>query len=200
MPRVKISGITNPSDAKWAAILGVEFMSISLEEGGIKKISSESAKEILDMLPSYTEVVAELGEIGDADFNNINKLDFNYIQFKSSEVTDSQILKDKLNNLDLNIILEINSNFDRIDLKDLNASFIQLNISDVMEELELKKIEEKFDMEKIIIQGDFEIADIKKYCEILHPYAWSIKRVIERSPRRIDYDKMKEYIREISLL
>ena len=77
--------------------------------------------------------------------------------------------------------------------------FLQLNLPESVTEEKLNQIKEKYNMEHTIIEGDWELPSIKKACEILQPYAWSIKSVIEKSPRKIDYEIMKKYIREISL-
>ena len=53
MPSIKISGITNNNDAKWAAILGVEYVTVSMDERSEKKVSLQKALEIRNMLPSY---------------------------------------------------------------------------------------------------------------------------------------------------
>lgn len=210
MPRIKISGITNTEDAKWAAILGVEFISVSLEESSEKKISLNCGKEIKNNLPSYTAFVVEVGDVNQMNLKDIKKLNAAYIQFKNTlniadEVEQEELnqydeLRDIIKDVDAQIIMEIKPGTRKIGIEGLNINLIQLNLTDVLDEIKLERLKKKFNMENTIIHADWELPDIKNGCKILQPYAWSIKKVIEKSPRRIDYNKMKEYIREISLL
>jgi phosphoribosylanthranilate isomerase len=230
MPRIKISGITNEDDAKWAAILGVEFVSISLEENTDKKISVEKANQIRSMLPSYTGFIAELGEISQVNMRNVNKLTPGYVQFKNAQNIDGHAVNSKLGMMGSKAIYEIetakpepinagnedsgsspeSNNEEVARVNDENngllfnesvsgINFYQINLTEVVSEEKLNEIKNKYAMENTIIQGDWELKDIKKVCSVLQPYAWSIKTVIEKSPRRIDYNIMKKYIREISL-
>lgn len=212
MPRIKISGITNIEDAKWAAILGVEFVSISLDEDSDKKVSFSRAKEIRDILPSYTGFVAEFGEVSRINPRHVNKLQPGYIQVKNETMIDADNMKSTLEGLNSQVIYEItNQPPDPEGMDSQGAQPDETNIDEGMkllqidlpeaarDEKKLLELKEKYDMEHTIIEGDWKLSEIKKACEILQPYAWSIKGVIEKSPRKIDYKMMKEYIREISL-
>ncbi|MBN2406440.1 MAG: hypothetical protein JXJ19_01975 [Elusimicrobia bacterium] len=200
MPRVKISGITNTEDAKWAAIHGVEFISVSLEEGAPKKVSLERALEVMGLLPSYTAKIADFGEISGVNQKVLKKVKSDYIQFRDTQLKDAGLIREKLAGYEGGLILEAAAGSDIPDYGDLEISFIQFNVPPDIDEDSMRIIAEKHDMEKIIIQGDFGLDRIKKQCEILKPHAWSVDSVIEKSPRKIDYPRMKEYIREISLL
>jgi phosphoribosylanthranilate isomerase len=187
MPRIKISGITNTEDAKWAAILGVEFISVSLEENSDKKVSLEKAKDIKAMLPSYTSFIAEFGANAPEE-KTLKKLDPGYIQVRDS--ADLPVAAGKP------LILETDTD----SIHQQEAPLVQINLSEIPDDEKLKSIKERFNMEKAIIHGDWELSDIKRVTQALQPFAWSIGGVIERSPRKIDYNKMKQYIREISLI
>ncbi len=197
MPAVKISGITNSEDAKWAAILGVEFISVSVIEHSLKKISYDRAEEIRKNLPSYTAFIVET----DADSFNVKKIENicpSFVQVKLTQLGDFNELE-----LKIPVILEVPlSDFANIDAIDYNkVAMFHLKLPENFNMDELGVLKETFLLPpaETIIEGDWELSDIKKVSEILKPLAWSIRTIIEKSPRRIDYNKMKHYIREISL-
>ncbi len=223
MPRIKISGITNKSDAKWAAILGVEFVSVSLDEESEKKISLSNAIEIKNMLPSYTCFIAECGEVNKINLREIKKLNPAYIQLKNEISIDVEEINNKIEDIGIPVIYELKSSrdvseeseaevnltkeelnleFTEIPMEELVSSgvkYVQLSLYKELAEEKICELKERYSMNNIIVEGDWSLPKIKKACEILQPYAWSIKNVIEKSPRKIDYELMKGYIREISL-
>ncbi|MFH1416292.1 MAG: hypothetical protein ABIH89_09450 [Elusimicrobiota bacterium] len=198
MPGIKISGITNEEDAKWAAILGVEYISVSMEEESDKKVSLGRAIEIRDMLPSYTGFIAEFGDINRISMREVNKLKPGYIQLKNGEASLQDEVPGKFEVMACPVIYETQGIDDSI-CNSPYVRFIQITLPEGTGPEQLLSLKKKYNMERVMIEGDWELADIKKACEIIQPAAWSIRRIIEKSPRKIDYEKMKEYIREISL-
>jgi hypothetical protein len=226
MPNIKISGITNTKDAKWAALLGVEYISISLVKNSGKKVSLESAAEILDMLPSYTKSIVELGDGGNGislkkaaslkpDYFSVNDVDMIDIITESVSSTEkSPLEKSPLENsipYKYSFILEI-SRLEEIlsgNLSGILSGTLSEKLPEEIEFIQLNTDAQYFPIifefdynnnKDIIINGDYELEKIIKTCKKVSPHAWSIRNAIEKSPRRIDYDKMKEYIREISLV
>ncbi|MFW6134151.1 MAG: hypothetical protein ACOC5R_01085 [Elusimicrobiota bacterium] len=198
MPRVKISGITNVDDAKWAAILGVEFVSVSLDEESEKKVSIEMAEEIKSVLPSYTKMVCEYSKPVDINSKHINKIAPDYIQFNGNGAAQEEA-KRRMKDMTKPLIIECDQNTDISTYDELDDYIMQVNLYQDYENLDLSQLKEKFNMDKIIIQADWALEEIKKVCQSVHPFAWSVEKIIQRSPRRINYEKMKEYIREISI-
>jgi len=198
MPGIKISGITNTDDAKWAAILGVEYISVSIEEESEKKVSVEMAAEIRRMLPSYTAYVLEVGDISVLSKRITEKISPAYIQARLN-AENIEFVRKKAEEVSLPLIIDIDSSQNAAELEDLNYSYINLIIGNEFNQEELRQLKQKYNMEKAIIEGDWNLDNIKKACEILQPCAWSVRSVINKSPRRVDYEKMKKYIREISL-
>ncbi len=199
MPNIKISGITNTKDAKWAALLGVEYISISLIKDSVKKVSLERAAEILDMLPSYTKSILEIGNAqNDISLKRAVELKPDYFSVNDPEMINMISKKDDVPRqykyiLESSVVRE-----ELIREIPVSVDFIEYNLND---ENFRKVLEIDFnDNENIIINGDFELDEIVKTCKKILPNVWSIRNIIDKSPRRIDYDKMKEYIREISLI
>ncbi len=245
MPGIKISGITNIEDAKWAAILGVEFISVSLDENSLKKISLNRAIQIKNELPSYTKFVAEFGELDQVNLREIDKLKPDYIQLKCNPeriaLLNQSLLAETVDEPELIYEVEPDDEipppphppFNKGGVKrdppnikglillhpplkkgerggfkggskggftdEIEVKLLQLDLKEVLNESELEGLKDRHNMADIIIEGDWALSDIKKACGILQPYAWSIKGVIEKSPRKINYTVMKEYIREITL-
>ncbi len=237
MPGIKISGITNIEDAKWAAILGVEFISVSLDEHSLKKISLNRAIQIKNELPSYTKFVAEFGELDQVNLREIDKLKPDYIQLKCNPeriaLFKQSLFTETVDEPELIYEVEPDDEIplppfskggvkreppfekgliplhpplkkgERGGLKggftdEIEVKLLQLDLR-VLNESELEGLKDRYNMADIIIEGDWALSDIKKACGILQPYAWSIKGVLEKSPRKINYTVMKEYIREITL-
>lgn len=225
MPRIKIAGITNEDDAKWAAILGVEFVSVALSEGADKKISTGKAIEIRNMLPSYTKFIVEVGDICSVKSRELQKLNPAYVQLnnvyscrnevhKRPELQDAILIyetvygdvpsdeeepAEEVCNVEENEILPLeNGDTDAAPANDENGLF-QITLPSVIGDDQLNEIKDSYSMENAIVEGDWPLSEIKKACSILQPYAWSVRSVIEKSPRKIDYNLMKKYIREISL-
>lgn len=198
MPNIKISGITNTKDAKWAALLGVEYISISLIKDSTKKVSLERAAEILKLLPSYTRTILEIGSTqNDISFKKAAALEPDY--FLINDPDAAGVIKSYNDESDRpqKFILELSSLQEEEELPD-EIEFVQFNL-DEESAGDLSEVDFKSNKD-IIVNGDFELGEIIKLCKKITPHAWSIRNVIEKSPRRIDYDKMKEYIREISLV
>lgn len=212
MPGIKISGITNIEDAKWAAILGVEFISVSLDENSLKKISLNRAIQIKNELPSYTKFVAEFGELDQVNLREIDKLKPDYIQLKCNPeriaLLNQSLFAETVDETGLIYEVEPEGEIPLTPFikggskggftDEIEVKLLQLDLR-VLNESELEGLKDRYNMADIIIEGDWALSDIKKACGILQPYAWSIKGVIEKSPRKINYTVMKEYIREITL-
>lgn len=54
---VKICGITNAEDARWAANLGADFVGLNFCKESPRKVSLEKAKEITNSLPPFVKAV-----------------------------------------------------------------------------------------------------------------------------------------------
>jgi len=218
MPSIKISGITNNDDAKWAAILGVEYVTVSMDEASPKKVSLQKAIEIRNMLPSYTRFIAEYGTAETIDRKELLKLNPGWIQLKTGvsepaadngapgepvenentpEEASPELLEQFMAETQIPVILEHDFSSDAY--IPAGASITQLNLDRMITDEELERLSDEWDMDKTIIHADWQLPDIKKACRVIQPLAWSIKSVIEKSPRKIDYPVMKKYIREISL-
>ncbi len=195
MPRVKIAGITNKKDARWAALLGVEYISVSMVKGDTKKVSLSRAREIKALLPSYTEFITEYNTES-INKNEIKKIQPDYIQMQGT-VTPG--LKNYIKSFDVNFILEINLKY--LEMPKLSPKdFFLVRFNNEISEESAIKVKEQLNMKKTIVEGDLELDLIKKYSKTLQPRAWGVKNIINKSPRRIDYSKMKNFNREISLI
>ena len=180
MPGVKISGITNTDDAKWAAILGVEFISVSLVEGDPRKVSSEKAVEIASMLPSYTAFILELAGPDAISGRKLEKISPSYLEFPAG--ADSVGSPDK-GFSGVNRIIRLSSG--------PGEMFYQLRLSGPPTPEELELLKESYEPEQLIIEGDLSLDEIKKICGDIQVEAWSVRDAIAKSPRRIDYSIMK---------
>lgn len=188
MPALKISGITNEDDARWAAILGVEYVSVSFITGDARKTSDDMAGKITEMLPSYTEVILEMDAPEALSQRRLEKISPTYLSVpflpdEAVEFSDSVLSLRKIIKAD----------------KSDESEIIQIEIREDIKDKDIEEITLRFNGDSVIIEGDFSLSRIKEICRKIQPRAWSLRSVISKSPRRIDYPLMKEYIREISL-
>ncbi|GEM_PF-2788036 len=198
MPDVKISCAANTEDARWAAILGAEFLSVSLERGNRKKISAEKASEIAEMLPSYTGFIIEAGGYDEINKSEINSIKGDFIQVDPRDA-DPEDFREKISFPDKKLILDMRGRDECTDPSLWGAEYVTTGINSEFSKEILENLKRNFKMENTIVEGDLELEGIKDICGYLKPRCWSIKKAIEKSPRKIDYKKMKKYIREISL-
>ncbi len=192
MPGIKISGITNTEDARWAAILGVEFISVSLSEGDPVKVSPDMAAQISGMLPSYTAVVLEVPGPENAGRRLLEKISPKYIEYPVPD--EPPQIPERFTDV-RKLVPAAGVSVERTP----EDGFYQVRVPEEYSEGFMGEIKENFESDKLILSGNMELPRIKKICGVLQPYAWSLGSEINRSPRKIDYGKMKEYIREISL-
>ncbi|MGM0568087.1 MAG: hypothetical protein ACQESB_02585 [Elusimicrobiota bacterium] len=200
MPGIDICGITNKEDAKWAAIYGVEYLSVCMEPGSPKKVSPDSAVEIRRSLPSYTKFALDFGEAENIDYRLIQKVSPDIIKFclPSGSGREEKVLSE-LEELVPETVLKVEGTDELLNNdRDFNLLW-QLKIDQNREE-DLKRLKQNMDPEKLIIHGEMELDLLKKICSIIEPRAWCLEKIISSSARRIDNGLMKKYIREISLI
>jgi phosphoribosylanthranilate isomerase len=89
---VKICGITNVDDARWAASFGVDFIGVNFCKESPRKVSLEKAKEIVQSLPSF---VKSVGVVVNAGFDEIAKIvkiaGLNTIQLHGDETPEDAL-------------------------------------------------------------------------------------------------------------
>ena len=200
MPGIDICGITNKEDAKWAAIYGVEYLSVCMEPGSPKKVSPDSAFEIRRSLPSYTKFALDFGEAENIDYSFIKKSSPDIIKFCLSPGSGrEEKVPAGLEDLVPETVLKVEGADELLNNGRDFTPLWQLRIDQNCEE-DLKRLKQNLDPEKLIIHGELELGLIKKVCGIIEPRAWCLEEIISSSARRIDNGLMKKYIREISLI
>ncbi len=201
MPAVDICGITNTEDAKWAAIHGVEYVTIYRDPESSHSISVSRAAEIRHLLPDYSEVALDFGDSENINLKELDKISPSIVKFyMPGDYSEFEDIKKLLEEKNCEIVIKSRCSGGISTCTVAFGGFIQLELDENIQDEEIK-VPEEISSGKIIILGDFPVDRIKKLCGIIQPHAWCLKNIIScSSSRRIDYNKMKKFIREISLL
>lgn len=203
---MKICGITNEGDARWAANLGTDLLGFNFYKKSPRKISIKLASEIIGKLPSWVEAVgvfvnAKIGEI----LKIVSKANLKIVQLHGQESSRyCAMLKSK--NPELKIIkavrvkdeisLEKLSSYKKVDffLLDTWSEESEGGTGKVFKwELAVKasKIAEG---KPIFLSGGLNPENVAEAIEKVKPYGVDVASGVERLPRRKDYKKLKEFI------
>ncbi|MDD5258660.1 MAG: phosphoribosylanthranilate isomerase [bacterium] len=205
MVKIKICGITCAQDATWAANLGADFIGLNFFKDSPRKISPQNALEILKEIPPF---VSSVGVFVNEDIKNIvklvKKLSLSLVQLHGEETVEycRQIkeavpgikiikafrIKDETVFDSMRPYLEIADYF----LLDVYVEGIAggtgatFNWDLALKAKELGK--------PIFLAGGLTPENVQEAVDKAKPFAADVASGIERSPKRKDYDKMKDFI------
>jgi len=203
--KIKICGITCAQDATWAANLGADFIGLNFFKDSPRKISPQNALEILKEIPPF---VSSVGVFVNEDIKNIvklvKKLSLSLVQLHGEETVEycRQIkeavpgikiikafrIKDETVFDSMRPYLEIADYF----LLDVYVEGIAggtgatFNWDLALKAKELGK--------PIFLAGGLTPENVQEAVDKAKPFAADVASGIERSPKRKDYDKMKDFI------
>ncbi len=200
MPAVDICGITSTEDAKWAAIHGVEYVTVYRDPESARTISVSRAEEIRHLLPDYSEVSLDFGSAENINLKELDKIAPSIVKFYMPEDhSEFENIKELLEGKNYKLVIKIRPGSISSYMEGFSG-MIQLELDENVQDEEIS-VPEYINNEKFMILGDLPLERIKKLCGITQPHAWCLENIISSaSSRRIDYSKMKKFIREITLL
>jgi phosphoribosylanthranilate isomerase len=201
MAKVKISGLANYNDALDATNLGADFLGFYFIKDSPKKVSDKLVIDIVSKLPPF---VVPVGIFENEDQKIIAKIvkkcGLKNIQFNGDEAPE--FCQAARQGLDVKVFkyFKLNNDSDILKLQPYisNADYFVIDVS----YLDGETLKHNFDTAAkavalgvpVIIAG-VGSADIKEAVEKAAPYAIDADSLIERLPKRKDYDKMNEFIR-----
>ncbi len=205
MVKTKICGITCAQDATWAANLGADFIGLNFYKDSPRKISPQNALEILKEIPPF---VSSVGVFVNEDSKNIiklvKKLNLALVQLHGDETVEyCRQLKEAIPGI------KIIKAFRVKDETILDALRPYLEIADYF--LLDAYVEDvaggtgaifNWDLavkakelgKPVFLAGGLTPENVQEAMDKVKPFAADVASGIERSPKRKDYDKMKDFI------
>lgn len=217
MTKVKICGITNKEDAFWASSLGADFIGINFVEESPRKVSTTTAKEIIESLPKY---VSAVGVFMNKDVKEISKVvkkvGFGYVQLHGDETKEYcmeikkifpqikiiKVIKIKPDKNFLQEYLDYIKEFVTVVEFFLFDTYVESvaggsgEVFDWSVVCEIKTLLEQENLKiDFFVAGGLNSENVTDVVEKLEPYGVDVASGVERLPRRKDFEKMKSFIR-----
>ena len=202
MTRVKICGITDPDDARNAALLGADAIGLNFYEKSARCIDGSRASRIIEALPSFVGVVGVF--VNHPDPHGLEdlalSLGLHAVQLHGTESPDYCSVIQRVKVIKA---FRVDSKFRVESLRAYgNGTFLLDSGSDA----QFGGTGRVFDWEKayganafgwIILAGGLNPDNVKDAISSLHPFAVDTSSGVESSPGRKDYDKMRRFIENV---
>jgi phosphoribosylanthranilate isomerase len=207
--KVKICGLTNKEDAVWAVNYGADYLGINFSKESPRHVSSASASKWVSQLPPFANVI---GVFVNADQNEIVKtvehLKLKGIQLHGDEspaaVAALRIALEG-SGLPVKIIKAIRMQNEEsvnamADFKDsvdyfLLDSFVQDQPGGTGTRFNWELAVKAKDFGKpIFLAGGLNPDNVKEGVKKVGPYAVDVASGVEKSPKRKDSDKIRDFI------
>jgi phosphoribosylanthranilate isomerase len=198
--RIKICGITNKEDALAAAHLGADALGFVFAPSP-RKISAESAREIIKVLPPFVKTV---GVFVDEDPERVSSVaarcGLDILQLHGSESVDY------CSSFDRRVIKAVRLQ-SRDELKNLSkyANVVDALLLDTYVPNKLGGTGIPFDWKlaveagrygRIILAGGLNPENVAAAISMVKPYAVDASSGLEKSPGVKDHEKMTQFMRE----
>ena len=202
MTRVKICGITDPDDARNAALLGADSIGLNFYERSPRCIDATRAARIIETLPAFVSAVGVF--VNHPDPQGLEdlalSLGLHAVQLHGNETPDycSMIQKVKVIKA-----FRVDANFR---VESLRAYGNQVFLLDSGGGTQFGGTGNVFDWNQafganafgwIILAGGLNPENVSEAIRTLHPYAVDVSSGVESSPGRKDYEKMRRFIESV---
>ena len=198
--KIKLSNITNLSDARFAAAVGIDYIGFCFDTNDTNYIPPIKAKEIFEWT-SGAIVVAEFGEQSIEEIKDISELlNVDYVEMCNS------ILANELSGFQISVIKKIDlDNFDGISLyqeieayKNVCQAF-HLFSSSGKENFDSDVLMEVCKNHNIIWGLPLNILGTNNIINTYKPFALNISGGYEEKPGIKDFDEMNEWLDSIRI-
>lgn len=205
MVKIKICGITCAQDATWAANLGADFIGLNFYQDSPRKVSPQNAIEILKEIPPFVSSVAVfVNEDSKNIVKLIKKLNVALIQLHGEETVEyCRQLKEAVPGIKIikafkikdKSILETMKQYLEIADYFLLDAFVEdmAGGTGVTFNWDLAIKVKEFG-KSIFLAGGLTPENVQEAGDKVKPFAMDVASGVEHSPKRKDYDKMKEFI------
>jgi len=206
MVRIKICGITNEKDALWVINLGVDYIGFNFYKDSPRKISPKLAAQIIGKLPSFTQPVGVfVNEEMKAVKMIAEKCRLNLVQLHGEETPEyCRELQTQSPRLKIVKAFRIRDkeNLDGIGnysvdyyLLDSYVPGIEGGTGEIFN-WDLA-VEAKQFGKPVFLAGGLTPDNVTQAIEKVDPYGVDVASGVERTPRRKDYNLMREFISRI---
>ena len=206
MVRIKICGITNEKDALWVVNLGVDYIGFNFYKDSPRKISPKLAAQIIGKLPSFTQPVGVfVNEEMKAVKMIAEKCRLNLVQLHGEETPEyCRELQTQSPRLKIVKAFRIRDkeNLDGIGnysvdyyLLDSYVPGIEGGTGEIFN-WDLA-VEAKQFGKPVFLAGGLTPDNVTQAIEKVDPYGVDVASGVERTPRRKDYNLMREFISRI---
>jgi phosphoribosylanthranilate isomerase len=200
--RVKICGITDPDDARNAALLGADAIGLNFYERSPRYIDGTLASRIIESVPAFVSVVGVFvnhpNPQGLEDF--AVSLGLHAVQLHGNETPDycSMIQRVKVIKA-----FRVDANFRVESLKNYSNTMFLLDSGSGAQFGGTGKV---FDWNQayganafgwVVLAGGLTADNVEDAVSRLHPFGVDVSSGVESSPRRKDYEKMRRFIEAV---
>jgi len=200
--RVKICGITDPDDARNAALLGADAIGLNFFERSPRYIDGTLASRIIERVPAFVSIVGVFvnhpNPQGLEDF--AVSLGLHAVQLHGNETPDycSMIQRVKVIKA-----FRVDANFRVESLKNYSNTMFLLDSGNGAQFGGTGKV---FDWNQAyganafgwtVLAGGLTADNVQDAVSRLHPFGVDVSSGVESSPRRKDYEKMRRFIEAV---
>jgi phosphoribosylanthranilate isomerase len=204
--KVKICGITNEEDAVWAVNLGASFIGFNFWEQSPRKVSIKNAQHMAVKLPPLIHTVGVfVDEEIEALKRIMKKTGLHIAQLHGSESLE---YVEQVRNAGFGVIkvFRISEGFDIESMRSF-VDMAEYFLLDAYREdlpggtgqtfnwddaVKIKTLQKPF-----FLSGGLTPANVTEAVEKVMPYGVDVCSGVEKSPRRKDYDKLKNFMLQV---
>lgn len=206
MVRIKICGITNEKDALWAVNLGADYIGFNFYKNSPRKISPKLATQIIGKLPPFTQPV---GVFVNEEIRIVKRITekcrLNLVQLHGEESPEyCRELQVQSARLKIIKAFRIKNKENLEEMKRYGVDYYLLDSYVPGVEGGTGEIfnwdvavEAKQFGKPVFLAGGLTPDNITQAIEKVNPYGVDVASGVEKTPRRKDYDLMREFINRI---
>jgi len=206
MVRIKICGITNEKDALWVVNLGADYIGFNFYKNSPRKISPKLAAQIIGKLPSFTQPVGVfVNEEVKVVKRIAEKCRLNLVQLHGEETLE-YCRELQVQSARLKIIkafrIKDKENLEEMEKYGVDYYLLDSYVPGVeggtgeIFNWDLA-VEAKQFGKPVFLAGGLTPDNVTQAIEKVNPYGVDVASGVERTPRRKDYDLMREFITRI---
>lgn len=207
MTKVKICGITNEEDATWAVNLGAHYVGLNFHKDSPRKVSPDLAARIAKKVPSFVPTVGVFVEQTAAEIVKIaKKVGLAGVQLHGDHtVADCETIASELEVFLIKAV-RVGTEAD-VDALAAYKDAVGYFLLDARVDGQLGGTGQTFPWElaarakafkkPIFLAGGLTVENVAQAIEAVQPFAVDVASGVEKSPKRKDFDKMKQFIEEV---
>jgi phosphoribosylanthranilate isomerase len=200
--RIKICGVTDPDDARDAALLGADAIGLNFYEKSPRCIDASRASRIIESVPAFVSVVGVF--VNHPDPQSLEdlavSLGLHAVQLHGSETPDycSMIHRVKVIKA-----IRVDASFK---VESLRSFGHRMFLLDAVSGSQFGGTGKAFDWSLayganafgwIVLAGGLNPGNVQEAVTRLHPFAVDVSSGVESSPGKKDYDKMRRFVESV---